>query len=70
MRNEDFKNMMADMCLAWIRNTNYAELKGWSEERAVMAMLEMIERGYAWFECQKVGTMAFETGYHVPMGSA
>ena len=35
MRNEDFKNMMADMCLAWIRNTNYAELKGWSEERAV-----------------------------------
>jgi hypothetical protein len=67
MRNEDFKNMMADMCLAWIRSTNYA---CWSEERTVAAMLEMIERGYAWFECQQVGTMAFETGYHVPMGSA
>jgi len=33
-------------------------------------MLQMIERGHAWFECQKVGTKAFETGLHVPMGSA
>jgi hypothetical protein len=70
MKNDDFKTMLADMCLAWIRSTDYADHLGWSEERAVAAMLEMIERGHAWFECQKVGTMAFETGLHVPMGAA
>ena len=62
MKNGDFKMMMAEMCLAWVRATGSAEQLGWSEKRTVKAMLEMIEHGYAWFECQEVGTTSFETG--------
>jgi hypothetical protein len=70
MTNDDYKMMLADMCREWIRNTDYAAVRGWSEERAVEAMLQLVERGFAWFECQQVGTMGFETGIHMPMGSA
>ena len=70
MSNGDYKTLLASMCLAWVRNSGYVEQSGWSEKRAVEAMLELVEHGYAWFPCHEVGTMGFETGRHVQMGAA
>jgi hypothetical protein len=37
VNDDDFKVMLAEMCLAWIRATDYANHLGWSEKRTVQA---------------------------------